>query len=70
MHYDDGRIYTNTWFRWEGVSKSTGKLVDSPVHGYFLWKDDKVAEVGFIFDSYDYVTNMGVAEETDATSEE
>ena len=70
MHYDDGRIYTNTWFRWEGVSKSTGKLVDSPVHGYFLWKDDKVAEVGFIFDSYDYVINMGVAEETDATSEE
>jgi hypothetical protein len=70
VHYDDGRIYTNTWFRWEGVSKSTGKLVDSPVHGYFLWEGDKVAKVGFIFDSYDYVTNMGVVEDTESPSED
>ena len=70
VHYDDGRIYTNSWFKWEGVSKSSGKLVDSPVHSYFLWEGDKVTKVGFIFDSHDYVTNMGVVEDTESPSED
>ncbi|MDG1296742.1 MAG: hypothetical protein P8P48_06355 [Saprospiraceae bacterium] len=70
VHYDDGKIYTNSWFKWEGVSKSSGKLVDSPVHSYFMWEGDKVAKVGFIFDSHDYVTNMGVVEETESPSED
>tara|TARA_B100000929_G_scaffold254550_1_gene215878 strand:+ start:65 stop:556 length:492 start_codon:yes stop_codon:yes gene_type:complete len=56
--YDDGPIYTNTWFIWEGTSKSTGVTVTNPVHAYFKWEGDKVSSVGYIFDSAEYVANM------------
>jgi hypothetical protein len=56
--YDDGAIYTNTWFTWEGTSKSTGVTVSNPVHAYFKWEGDKVSSVGYIFDSAEYVANM------------
>ena len=38
--YDDGAIYTSTWFTWEGISKSTGVTVNNPVHAYFRWEGD------------------------------
>ena len=56
--YDDGAIYTSTWFTWEGISKSTGVTVNNPVHAYFKWEGDKVSSVGYIFDSAEYVANM------------
>lgn len=60
---DDGQIYTNTWFGWEGISKSTGVKVANPVHASFKWQGDKVIEVSYIFDSAEYVSNMGPANE-------
>ena len=56
--YDDGAIYTSTWFTWEGISKSTGVIVNNPVHAYFRWEGDKVSRVTYIFDSAEYVANM------------
>ena len=56
--YDDGAIYTSTWFTWEGISKSTGVTVNNPVHAYFRWEGDKVSRVAYIFDSAEYVANM------------
>ena len=56
--YDDGAIYTSTWFTWEGISKSTGVTVNNPVHAYFKWEGDIVSSVGYIFDSAEYVANM------------
>ena len=46
--YDDGAIYTSTWFTWEGISKSTGVTVNNPVHAYFRWEGDKVSRVAYI----------------------
>lgn len=56
--YDNGNVYTNSWYMWTGVSISTGKVVDSPVHAYFRWEGDKVIAAGFVYDSHDYVMNM------------
>ena len=56
---DEGEVYTNTWFGWEGVSKSTGIKVANPVHASFKWEGDKVVEVSYFFDSAKYVANMG-----------
>jgi hypothetical protein len=56
---DEGEVYTNTWFGWEGVSKSTGVKVANPVHASFKWEGDKVIEVSYVFDSAKYVANMG-----------
>ena len=56
---DEGEVYTNTWFGWEGVSKSTGIKVANPVHASFKWEGDKVVEVSYVFDSAKYVANMG-----------
>jgi|TARA_B110000444_G_C18669852_1_gene514715 hypothetical protein len=56
---DEGEVYTNTWFGWEGVSKSTGVKVANPVHASFKWEGDKVVEVSYVFDSAKYVANMG-----------
>ena len=57
--FDDGDTYTSTWFDWEGTSKSTEAVVGNPVHAWFKWDGDKVSEVTYIFDSAEYVANMG-----------
>ena len=61
--FDSGNIYTCTWFNWGGTSKSTGVEVGNPVHAWFKWDGDKVSEVTYIFDSAEYVANMGAATE-------
>ena len=61
--FDSGDIYTCTWFDWGGTSKSTGVVVGNPVHAWFKWDGDKVSEVTYIFDSAEYVANMGAATE-------
>ena len=57
--FDDGDTYTSTWFDWEGTSKSSEVVVGNPVHAWFKWDGDKVSEVTYIFDSAEYVANMG-----------
>ena len=56
---DSGEVYTNTWFTWTGTSNATGVTVSSPVHASFKWENDKVVEVNFLYDSHDYIVNMG-----------
>ena len=56
---DSGEIYTNTWFTWTGTSNATGVTVDSPVQASFKWENDKVVEVNYLYDSHDYIVNMG-----------
>ena len=56
---DNGEIYTNTWFTWTGKSNATGVTIDSPVQASFKWENDKVVEVNFLYDSHDYIVNMG-----------
>ena len=59
---DSGDVYTSTWFTWGGTSKSTGVTLSNPVHASFKWEGDKVASVSYIFDSSEYVANMGSPE--------
>ena len=56
---DNGEIYTNTWFDWTGTSNATGKTVSSPVQASFKWENDKVVEVNYLYNSHDYIMNMG-----------
>ena len=56
---ENGDVYTNTWFTWGGTSKSTGVTLSNPVHASFKWDGDKVIRVSYIFDSAEYVANMG-----------
>jgi len=62
FNFDEGSIYTCTWFDWQGTSKSTGAVVGNPVHAWFKWDGDKVSEVTYIFDSAEYVANMSQME--------
>ena len=59
---DSGDVYTSTWFTWGGTSNSTGVTLSNPVHASFKWEGDKVASVSYIFDSSEYVANMGSPE--------
>ena len=59
FNFESGDVYTCTWFDWEGTSKSSGVVVGNPVHAWFKWEGDKVTEVTYIFDSAQYVANMG-----------
>ena len=56
---DSGEIYTNTWFTWTGTSNATGVTVDSPVQASFKWENDKVVEINYLYNSHDYILNMG-----------
>ena len=57
---DNGEVYTNTWFTWTGMSNATDVTINSPVQASFKWENDKVVEVNFLYDSHDYIVNMGV----------
>ena len=56
---DNGEVYTNTWFTWTGTSNATDVTIKSPVQASFKWENDKVVEVNFLYDSHDYIVNMG-----------
>ena len=55
---DDGSIYTNMWFTWSATSKVTGVSLNNPVHNWMRWKDGKIVEGAFIFNSTEYIANM------------
>ena len=54
MYYNDGKIYTNVWYDWSGVSKSSGETLELRGYGWFQWEDGKVIEAYNAFDPTAY----------------
>ena len=54
MYYNDGKIFTNVWYDWSGVSKSSGETLELRGYGWFQWEDGKVIEAYNAFDPTAY----------------
>ena len=48
--YSTGETWTNTWFRWSGVGKSSGKLIELPANLNFRWENGEIVEEVHLFD--------------------
>tara|TARA_B100001094_G_C18121531_1_gene767142 strand:+ start:810 stop:1337 length:528 start_codon:yes stop_codon:yes gene_type:complete len=48
--YLSGETWTNTWFRWSGVGKSSGKLIELPANLNFRWENGEIVEEIHLFD--------------------
>tara|TARA_B100001059_G_scaffold168502_1_gene168288 strand:+ start:613 stop:1125 length:513 start_codon:yes stop_codon:yes gene_type:complete len=48
--YESGQTWTNTWFRWSAVGKTSGNLIEIPVHISFRWENDEIVEESHLFD--------------------
>jgi ketosteroid isomerase-like protein len=48
--YDNGTVWSLTWFWWTGIGKTTGKEVQIPVHHGFRFENDKIVEAYHFFD--------------------
>ena len=58
MYYNDGKIFTNVWYDWTGVSKSSGETLELRGYGWFKWEDGKVIEAYNAFDPTAYNAMM------------
>jgi len=48
--YANGETWTNTWFRWSAVGKSSGKLIEIPANLSFRWENGEIVEEVHLFD--------------------
>ena len=42
MHYNNGNVFTNVWYDWSGIVKSTGDKLELRGYGWFKWENEKV----------------------------
>jgi len=54
MFYNNGEIYTNYWYTWNGTNKKTGELLSLRGHAWFKWDGLKVVEAYNAFDPTEY----------------
>ena len=55
MFYNNGDVYTNYWYTWNGTNKSTGELLSLRGYAYFKWDGLKVIEAYNAFDPTEYL---------------
>ena len=48
--YESGQTWTNTWFRWSATGKTSGNLIEIPVHISFRWDNEEIVEEVHLFD--------------------
>ncbi|MDB9793677.1 hypothetical protein OAB81_02290 [Flavobacteriaceae bacterium] len=48
--YESGQTWTNTWFKWSAVGKTSGNLIEFPVHISFRWENGEIVEEVHLFD--------------------
>ena len=54
MFYNNGEIYTNYWYTWNGTNKKTGELLSARGYAWFKWDGLKVVEAYNAFDPTEY----------------
>ena len=42
--YESGQTWTNTWFKWSAVGKTSGNLIEFPAHISFRWENGEIVE--------------------------
>ena len=56
MFYNNGSIFTNYWYTWNGTNKKTGELIVLRGYAWFKWDGMKVVEAYNAFDPTAYMT--------------
>ena len=48
--YQSGQTWTNTWFKWSAVGKTSGNLIELPANLSFRWENGEIVEEVHLFD--------------------
>ena len=54
MFYNNGEVYTNYWYTWNGTNRQTGELLVARGYAWFKWEGMKVVESYNAFDPTEY----------------
>ena len=54
MYYNNGKVFTNTWYDWSGTSVATGEEVKLKGYCAWGWEGDKISYVYNAFDPTAY----------------
>ena len=54
MFYNNGKVFTNTWYDWSGISNKTGEEVNLRGYCSWEWANDKIVSVCNAFDPTKY----------------
>ena len=54
MFYNNGEVYTNYWYTWNGTNRQTGELLVVRGYAWFKWEGMKVVESYNAFDPTEY----------------
>ncbi|MEC8724419.1 MAG: hypothetical protein VXX60_05360 [Bacteroidota bacterium] len=44
LYYKDVNIYTNVWYNWNTVAKSSGEALKVKGYGWFKWENGKAVK--------------------------
>jgi len=50
MYYNNGEVFTNSWYDWSGISKATNDTLNIRGYAYYKWEGDKIAKMHNAFD--------------------
>ena len=50
MYYDNGEVFTNSWYDWSGISKATNDTLNIRGYAYYKWEGDKIVKMHNAFD--------------------
>ena len=60
MYYNARNIYTNVWYNWNTVARSSGKVLKVKGYGWFKWENGKAVEAYNAFDPTAYNAVMAL----------
>ena len=60
MYYNARNIYTNVWYNWNTVARSSGKVLKVKGYGWFKWENGKAVEAYNAFDPTAYNAIMAL----------
>tara|TARA_B110001454_G_C12638721_1_gene400254 strand:+ start:59 stop:1000 length:942 start_codon:yes stop_codon:yes gene_type:complete len=50
MYYNNGEVFTNSWYDWSGISKATNDTLNIRGYAYYKWEGDKIVKMHNAFD--------------------
>ena len=51
-YFSDGEVWSNSWFTWSGVGKTTGVEYTNRAHFDYKWENGKIVEMLAYYSEY------------------
>ena len=52
IYFSNGEVWSNSWFTWSGVGKTTGEEYTNRAHFDYKWENGKIVELLAYYSEY------------------